>query len=166
MKEPSVNIPKNNYPIDRNIWLYINLPQLAIEAVTATMTKPLKDGQVAVVSLQDNAQRIDHCNQQATAWGDEQRLSLSTALAICPDLIVLTKNAQQEQQLLQQLALIAYRFSPEVIIDTDGLWLDLSGCAQLFNGYNQLLKNHYKNKIFRVTFLNFVRMFDLTYVLS
>ena len=143
MKEPSVNIPKNNYPIDRNIWLYINLPQLAIEAVTATMTKPLKDGPVAVVSLQDNAQRIDCCNQQASAWGVEQRLSLSTALAICPDLTVLAKNTLQEQQLLQQLALIAYRFSPEVIIDTAGLWLDLSGCAQLFNGYNKLLKKLY-----------------------
>ena len=56
---------------------------------------------------------------------------------------MLTKNVQQEQQLLQQLALIAYRFSPEIIIDTDGLWLDLSGCAQLFNGYNRLLKKLY-----------------------
>ena len=56
---------------------------------------------------------------------------------------MLAKNTLQEQQLLQQLALIAYRFSPEVIIDTAGLWLDLSGCAQLFNGYNKLLKKLY-----------------------
>ena len=140
MKEPLANIQKQTHQIDHDIWLYIHLPQLAIEAVAANLITPLKDGPVAVASVQRNAQRINCCNLNAKAWGVEPLLSLSTALAICPDLTVLAKNTHQEQQLLQQLALIAYRFSPNVIIDTDGLWLDLSGCAQLFNGYSNLLK--------------------------
>jgi len=143
MKEPLANIQKQTHQIDHDIWLYIHLPQLAIEAVAANLVTPLKDGPVAVASVQRNAQRINCCNLNAKAWGVEPLLSLSTALAICPDLTVLAKNTHQEQQLLQQLALIAYRFSPNVIIDTDGLWLDLSGCAQLFNGYSNLLKKLY-----------------------
>tara|TARA_B110000003_G_scaffold132836_1_gene134878 strand:+ start:3444 stop:4940 length:1497 start_codon:yes stop_codon:yes gene_type:complete len=131
------------HQIDQDIWLYIKLPQLAIEAVVANTTILLKEVPAAVARSYKNAQRIDCCNQSAAAWGVDPLMSVSTALAICPDLTVLAKNVQQEQQLLQQLALIAYRFSPEVIIDTDGLWLDLSGCAQLFNGYNQLLKKLY-----------------------
>ena len=143
MKKLPLTAQTAPHQVDQDIWLYIKLPQLAIEAVAANTAVPLKEVPVAIAYSHKNAQRIDCCNQHAAAWGVDHLMSVSTALAICPDLIVLTKNAQQEQQLLQQLALIAYRFSPEVIIDTDGLWLDLSGCAQLFNGYNQLLKKLY-----------------------
>ena len=143
MKNLPIKTQTAPHQIDQDIWLYIKLPQLAIEAVVANTTILLKEVPAAVARSYKNAQRIDCCNQSAAAWGVDPLMSVSTALAICPDLTVLAKNVQQEQQLLQQLALIAYRFSPEVIIDTDGLWLDLSGCAQLFNGYNQLLKKLY-----------------------
>ena len=143
MKNLPIKTQTAPHQIDQDIWLYIKLPQLAIEAVVANTTILLKEVPAAVARSYKNAQRIDCCNQSAAAWGVDPLMSVSTALAICPDLTVLAKNVQQEQQLLQQLALIAYRFSPEIIIDTDGLWLDLSGCAQLFNGYNQLLKKLY-----------------------
>ena len=143
MKKLPITMQTAPHQIDQNIWLYVKLPQLAIEAVTTNTAILLKEVPVAVAYSHKNAQCIDCCNQSAKAWGVDPLMSVSTALAICPNLTVLTKNVQQEQQLLQQLALIAYRFSPEIIIDTDGLWLDLSGCAQLFNGYNRLLKKLY-----------------------
>ena len=127
-------------PEIQNIWLYVHFPELAIEAVLLDMDKLPIDSPIVISSPQKNAQRIICCNQLAKTWGIEPSLSLSTALAICPQLMVVAKNKQQEERLLQQLALISYSFSPEVIVDIDGLWLNLSGCEQLSHSYQELLK--------------------------
>jgi protein ImuB len=130
--------PFNNK--NQAIWLYVDLPLLPINAVITNMQTPPEEKPIAIVSLEKNARRIVCCNQLAKHWGVEKSLSLSTALAICPELIVFSRDQQQEKQLLQQLALIAYRFSPEVLLDNQSLWLELSGCEQLFYGYQNLLK--------------------------
>ena len=86
----------------------------------------------------------EKCNEkkdEETAWGIEPELSLSTALALCPDLLVLPRQLEQEQRHLQQLALLAYSFSPLVILHNDiGLWLEIAACHQLFKGYDSLLE--------------------------
>ena len=109
------------------------LPQMPEEQAH----KPL-----AIVRLHKNAQLVLCCNTQASAWGIEPELSLSTALALCPDLLVLPRQLEQEQRHLQQLALVAYSFSPLVILYNDiGLWLEISGCHKLFKGYDTLLQD-------------------------
>ena len=95
-------------PEIQNIWLYVHFPELAIEAVLLDMDKLPIDSPIVISSPQKNAQRIICCNQLAKTWGIEPSLSLSTALAICPQLMVVAKNKQQEERLLQQLALISY----------------------------------------------------------
>ena len=122
------------------LWLYVHFPKLISEAVLSVMNNAPVDKPVVVVNRQNNAQRVACYNEPAKQWGIEKALSLSTALAICPELVVLAKNPRQEQQLLKQLAVIAYSFSSDVIIDTEGLWLELSASEQLFNGYTPLLK--------------------------
>ena len=137
----------------QNIWLYVHFPELAIEAVLLDMDKLPIDKPIAISSLQKNAQRIVCCNQLAKTWGIEPSLSLSTALAICPQLMVVVKNTRQEERLLQRLALISYSFSPEVIVDTDGLWLNLSGCEQLFQSYQEWLKRLQAKLLMQVAFI-------------
>lgn len=128
----------------KSIWLYLQFPLLELEAAMLNQNNSSEEKPLAVVSLQKNTQRIICCNEVSQRWGVEARLSLSTALAICPDLVVLQKNQSQKKQLLQQLSLIAYRFSSEVVADTDGLWLEISNCGSLFKGYNNLLKSLYE----------------------
>jgi len=89
--------------------------------------------------------RIMCCNNSAKQSGIETHLSLSTALALCPDLLTLKQQPEREKTTLQQLALIAYSFSPAVIIAEQGLWLELSGCEKLFHSYSQLLQQLQNN---------------------
>ena len=84
--------------------------------------------------------RVLCCSESAKQSGIEPQLSLSTALALCPELLTLQQQPEREKTRLQQLALIAYSFSPVVIIDEKGLWLELSGCEKLFHSYRQLLQ--------------------------
>jgi len=84
--------------------------------------------------------RVLCCSESAKQSGIEPQLSLSTALALCPELLTLQQQPEREKTRLQQLALIAYSFSPVVIIDEQGLWIELSGCEKLFHSYRQLLQ--------------------------
>ena len=124
----------------KEIWLYIDFPLLALDGALADIDNIKAESTIAVASVQKNVQRIVCCNSYAQAWGVDPDLSLSTALAICPDLLVLPRSLSQENLLLHRLALIAYQFSPVVIINDSGIWLDLSGCDQLFHGYSKLLQ--------------------------
>ncbi len=125
----------------QDIWLYLHFPLLSLETLLPQVPADQAHKPIATVSLEKNIQRVLCCNTQAEAWGVESGLSVSTALALCPELLVLPRKIEQEQQHLQQLALLAYSFSPVVILDNDtGLWLEISGCDKLFKGYNALLQ--------------------------
>ena len=109
---------------------------------------------IAVVGQEHNAMRVLCCNDSAKQSGVEAHLSLSTALALCPELLTLQQQPEREKTILQQLALISYRFSPGVIIAEQSLWLELSGCEKLFHSYRQLLEQLQKNLSLRCTQLD------------
>ena len=109
---------------------------------------------VAVVSQEKNTMRVLCCNDSATQSGVEPLLSLSTALALCPNLLTLQQQPEREKTILQQLALIAYSFSPSVIIAEQGLWLELSGCEKLFHSYRQLLQQLQKSLSYSCTHID------------
>ena len=119
--------------------MYLHFPLLPLESLPPAA----EDQAAAVICRQKNRHQVICCNSQAQVWGIEPSLSLSTALALCPGLITLPREIESEQKSLQRLALLAYSFSPIVIVDKEtnqGLWLDLTGCSQLFQGYDSLLK--------------------------
>ena len=123
-----------------DIWLYLHFPLLPLETLLPQVPTEQAQKPIAIVNQQKNIQRVLCCNTQAAAWGIESNLSISTALALCPELEVLPRQVEQEQQLLQQLALVAYSFSPVVILNNSEVWLEISGCQQLFKGYDALLQ--------------------------
>ncbi len=124
----------------QNIWLYLHFPLLALETLLPQVPTQQAQKPIAIISLQKNIQRVLCCNTQAAAWGIEPELSVSTALALCPELLVLPRQLEQEQQRMQQLALLAYSFSPVVTVYSSGLSLEISGCNKLFKGYSALLQ--------------------------
>ena len=127
-----------------DIWLYLHFPLLPLETLLPQLPGEQSAKPIAVIDQRRNTQSVLCCNSQASAWGIEPDLSVSTALALCPELQLLPRQPEQEQQSLQQLALLCYRFSPIITVHSDcGLWLEISGCYQLFKGYDSLLQQLY-----------------------
>ena len=122
----------------RELWLYLHFPLLELESLTTADA----DRALAVVTAEGNPHRILCGNQSAVSTGVEPGLSLSTALALCPGLQVLQRQPAEERETLNRMALLAYRFSPTIVLaEPDGLWLELAGSRRLFNGYGVLLKS-------------------------
>jgi protein ImuB len=67
--------------------------------------------------------------------------ALADAQAICPGLVLRPADPQAEAELLERLALWCLRWTPLAAVDgTDGLLLEITGCAELFGGEAALLQ--------------------------
>ena len=102
-----------------DIWLYLHFPLLPLETLLPQVPTEQAQKPIAIVNQQKNIQRVLCCNTQAAAWGIESNLSISTALALCPELEVLPRQVEQEQQLLRKTirAKIPARYGLHI-----GLW--------------------------------------------
>ena len=71
-------------------------------------------------------------------------MSVTKARTLVPDLDVLDADEAADAQGLERLALWAgQRYAPFVAVDyPDGLWLDISGCSELFGGESPLEMPH------------------------
>lgn len=134
------------------LWLWLHFPQLPLEALLPGLEDEANNDQgkpLAAISATGNPRTVLCCTQAATDCGITPDMPLPTALSLCPTLHSLRRQTEQEQSCLQRLALIAYRFSPSVVLPeaktaTSGLWLNITGCGRLFGGYGELLRQlHY-----------------------
>jgi protein ImuB len=67
--------------------------------------------------------------------------ALADAQAICPGLVLRPADPQAEAALLERLALWCLRWTPLAAVDSsDGLLLDVTGCAELFGSEAALLE--------------------------
>ena len=114
--------------------LYIWLPQLPLD-LRIRMGDPRIDGPFAIISEIKNAWRITHVSAAAIATGVTTGLSLADARAICPALLTEPADETRETALLRALWRWSDHLSPWVALDRpDGLFLDITGCAHLFGG--------------------------------
>ena len=72
--------------LKQDIWLYLHFPLLPLETLLPQRPEELAQKPIAIFNLQKNIQQVLCCNTQAAAWGIEPGLSISTALALCPEL--------------------------------------------------------------------------------
>lgn len=87
------------------------------------------------------ALRIIAVDARALKLGLTPGLILADARARIADLAVSESDAQENQRFIAHLADICDRFTPSVTLDfPDGLILDITGCAHLFDGEVQLRK--------------------------
>ena len=67
--------------------------------------------------------------------------ALTDARAICPSLVAQEAEPEPDARALDDVAAWCDRFTPVVVVDApDGLFLDVTGCAHLFGGETQLLR--------------------------
>ena len=126
------------------IWVYLCFPRLALDALLIQLVKQAYDKPLAVISQKQQIKRIYCCSTQAERYGIETQMSLSTALALCPDLHIKTRKINQEKYHLERLALIAYQFTSTVAFyDQLGLVIEISRCKKLYGSYDNLLQQLY-----------------------
>lgn len=96
-------------------------------------------GIFAIVAEIRNAWRLTHLTDEARKAGLSPGLSLPDARAICPSLLSEPADPAREEALLRALWRWADQFSPVVSPDPpDGLVMDITGCAHLFGGEEDL----------------------------
>ena len=121
------------------IWMYIKFPKLSLEAITINYSKDFTNKPLVVIDTHKNKRKIIAYNNLSKDYGIDKTISLSTALAMCPDLIIKERNSSQEKKLLNNLAIIGYQFTADITIENHALCLEISKSKRLFRGYNNLL---------------------------
>lgn len=95
-----------------------------------------------VSARQGNAQRIGALDEEAGRLGLRQGLGIADARAMHPSIEIVEEDPQADRRLLEGLADWCDRYTPLVSLDgTDGLFLDITGCAHLFGGEHALMKD-------------------------
>jgi protein ImuB len=123
----------------RRLWLAIDLPRLALEAV---QDFPTSQGSMAVIDPQSRQQIVLACNETARAAGVRAGQSLNAAIALEPQLQTRARDAASERARLVQLAAWCQRqFTPLVSLEPpDELLLEVKGSLKLFGGAQALVE--------------------------
>jgi protein ImuB len=105
------------------------------------------DGPLAT-STGSGVRRLVALNREAQAGGLKVDMTVAEALAVCPGVELAPADAAADRALLERLADWCGRYTPWTAVDTwiegmpgGGLWLDISGCAHLFDGEAGLLSD-------------------------
>ena len=102
----------------------------------------IKAAPLVAVAKIDNAQRLVCVDAQAARLGLSLGLSLPDARARFPALVVVEAEPLEEAQLLTRLCDWCSRYTPLAALDgRDGLMLDISGVAHLFEGEAALIED-------------------------
>jgi protein ImuB len=97
------------------------------------------DHPFVTIRKESSALRLAAVDHSATALGLTPGMTLTDARAMHPYLITAETDAVADRQCLENLADWCLRYTPLIAITgTDGLMLDISGCAHLFGGEKAL----------------------------
>jgi protein ImuB len=101
-----------------------------------------KAAPLVAVAKVDNAQRLVCVDAQAARLGLNLGLSLPDARARFPALVAVEAEPAEEARLLERLCDWCSRYTPLAALDgRDGLMLDISGVAHLFEGEAALIED-------------------------
>ncbi len=114
------------------LWLYLHFPDLYLHSLLIPDDQP-------VALLGARHQHVEQLNEPARKAGVTVDMSMATACSLCPGLICQPLDDIQQQQLLEQKALWAYRYSAQICLDPpQGLWLEIGSMLKLFGGLESL----------------------------
>jgi protein ImuB len=115
-------------------FLSLWLPRLATDRARR-LNRVDKARPLAAVARINNAERLVGVDAEAARLGLSPGLSLADARARLPVLVAVEAEPAEEARLLERLCDWCSRFTPLAALDgADGLMLDISGVAHLFEG--------------------------------
>ena len=116
----------------------MHLPRYVLESLRDAAACIAADP-VVVVDLERGARVVCDCDARAAAAGVAPGMALNSALALQPDLQVLSRDRRRERALLEAVATTALDFTPRVNLEPpDGVLLEVRGSLRLFGGARQL----------------------------
>ena len=99
-----------------------------------------EDRPLALAAAGQGGQRLVAVNAAAAALGLARGLLVTDARAACPELLLRPADPAADRAGLAAVALWCTRWSPKVAVDgSDGVLLDITGCAHLWGGEDGLL---------------------------
>jgi protein ImuB len=105
-------------------------------------SRPQKTLPLVISRRDSNAQRIAALDISASALKLRAGMGIADARAMHPAIEIVEADPQADGQLLASLADWCDRYTPLVALDgTDGLLLDITGCAHLFGGERAMLED-------------------------
>jgi protein ImuB len=123
----------------RKRYMALCLPRLAIDRLNRLADTPITQP-LALTRRARNRVSLVAVNDAAEGFGLQPGMVLATARAICSDLDVREHDPAADATLLERLANWAGRYSPSLALDgPDGLIIDITGCAHLFEGEAPML---------------------------
>lgn len=130
----------------KELWLSLRFPQLSLDHHNQQQTETDQ----AVVIIEHH--RVCQLSSAARSTGIETGMSLSSAMALCSELVSHSRDLDTESRLLRALAHWAYQFTPAVSVRSaqpqvapsphnQALSLEINGSLRLFGGLKALLQH-------------------------
>lgn len=114
------------------LWFALHLSALPLEALLVALpAMPLSDAPARCVVEQ---RRVLHACSRAAAAGVQPGMSAASAAALLPGLQLLVRNAAREAAFVERLALALARYTPAVVLEPDGILLEVAASLRLFGG--------------------------------
>ena len=123
------------------LWTGIVCPQQPLQALLRLLPGASFEAEpLAIHELQRGRSLVVETNRAARMLGVRIGQRLADALAVAPALHTLTRDHAAEQQLLEEIALSAYRYSHQVAISGNGVVLEVGGSCRLHGRLETLLE--------------------------
>lgn len=124
----------------RALSLWLN--RLSTDRVARQAHEDYDEQPLVVAGKRNAAERVIAVNDEAARLGLHPGLALAEARARFPQIIVAEEDAAADAALLEGVAAWCERYTPLIAADPpDGVLLDISGCAHLFAGEQNLLND-------------------------
>lgn len=116
------------------------LNRLSTDRVARQAHEDYHEQPLVIAGKRNAAERVIAANDAAANLGLHPGLALAKARDRFPDIIVAEEDATADANLLESIAAWCERYTPLAAADPpDGVLLDISGCAHLFEGEQKLL---------------------------
>jgi len=130
------------------VWLCLRFPLLALDALLAPQCDNNTASDTLAIAVKDK-ERIYCANRAAHALGIRNKQKVATASLLAPQLRLLTRQPDKEEEKRQSLALRLYDFSSQIVLPEPQssalgqtcIYLEIARSQRLFGGLKPLLLN-------------------------
>lgn len=120
------------------LWMALHLPWLCLEAL------PIDEPQPACVI---EHRRVLAATRAARAAGIEPSMSASTASSLAPGVRQWMREPRREAEFVRTLALVLGRYTPQLVLQPDGVWLEVAASLRLFGGPRALARRVHQSAL-------------------